>query len=360
MYVTVYTSFEDIPPPVSAALRYPVWSNYLTSIDWYECLYHTSFSRNEKLRVYVVTTDSKKPHLALFCVHRTDSRHLGALTNFYSTDFSPCEFGDTDEVNEAYRTLARFLLNEEPSWQSIELRYLPESSTLSNPLIQELATAGFYFYRYPLYENWHTAVSGVAFDDYYAGLSSRTRNTIRRKANKLANTGNVDIRFFEENDENLTTGIADYVEIYNNSWKNSEPYPDFIPTLARTCAKLGILMLGVLYLGNRPIAAQFWILTPVRAIIYKLAYVESYAPMSPGSVLSKALFERAFVKTAPSEIDYGIGDENYKREWMDSVRRVYSIHGYNKKTLSGLCSTIAYRARSILKSMLPATSEPSK
>src|SRR5690606_28805628 len=97
-----------------------------------------------------------------------------------------------------------------------------------------------------------------SFDQYFATLSSRTRNTVSRKEKKFSKgDGNrVDI---VTGSDGLEEALAAYRKVYDASWKVPEPYPDFIPGLARACAAEGCLRLGVAYVGGEPAAAQFWI-----------------------------------------------------------------------------------------------------
>lgn len=36
-----------------------------------------------------------------------------------------------------------------------------------------------------------------------------------------------------------------------------------------------------------------------------------------------------------SEVDYGVGSENYKRDWMTEVRRIEGLQAFNTKTNAG-------------------------
>ncbi|MFX6011244.1 GNAT family N-acetyltransferase, partial [Acinetobacter baumannii] len=67
--------------------------------------------------------------------------------------------------------------------------------------------------------------------------------------------------------ERLVAGIAAYQAVYAQSWKMADPYPDFVPGLIRLCARRGGLRLGVAWLGDKPVAAQIWIVANGRADI---------------------------------------------------------------------------------------------
>src|SRR3989440_2029523 len=56
------------------------------------------------------------------------------------------------------------------------------------------------------------------------------------------------------------------------------------------------------------------------AWIHKLAYDEAAKALSPGTILSMAMFRAAIDEDRVSRIDYGTGDDAYKREDRKSTR----------------------------------------
>ena len=200
-----------------------------------------------------------------------------------------------------------------------------------------------------MYDNWFLDVSDDDFDAYYAGRSSRLRNTIKRKEKKLQKLHGYNIELFVEPGPGLDKAIDDYVSVYNSSWKNPEPFPDFSRNLIELCARLGLLRLGILYIESRPAAAQLWITTADKALIYKLAYDSEYGEFSAGSILSREMFRRAIDIDNVREIDYGVGSENYKRDWMDSVRTLHGMVAFNTGTMGGLALSLVERAKRLVK-----------
>jgi CelD/BcsL family acetyltransferase involved in cellulose biosynthesis len=87
---------------------------------------------------------------------------------------------------------------------------------------------------------------------------------------------------------------------------------------------------------GKPAAAQLWINTERTALIYKLSYDEQYRDFGVGSILSKELFRVAIDEDRVSEIDYGVGSEPYKKDWMASVRKIEGTEAYNQRTLMGM------------------------
>ena len=118
---------------------------------------------------------------------------------------------------------------------------------------------------------------------------------------------------------------AQYEEIYGQSWKPSEGSPAFLRRFAEEEGAAGRLRLAVATAEGRPVAAQLWTVEGGTAFIHKLAYVEDAKPLSPGTTLSAALSRQVIEQDHVTLIDFGTGDDPYKRDWMDSQRPRYRL-----------------------------------
>lgn len=136
-------------------------------------------------------------------------------------------------------------------------------------------------------------------------------------------------------DDQLEPAIAAFQEVYLSSWKKPEPFPEFVPSLIRRLATLGMLRLGIAWLQGRPIAAQLWIVGQDKASIYKVAYHEDFAAYSPGTVLTAHLMQHVIDRDHVKEVDFLIGDDKYKQIWMSHRRERWGIVAYNPRTLIG-------------------------
>ncbi|MFN3452574.1 MAG: hypothetical protein ACK4ZE_10500, partial [Sphingorhabdus sp.] len=56
-----------------------------------------------------------------------------------------------------------------------------------------------------------------------------------------------------------------------------------------------------------------------------LAHRESAKPLSAGTTLSAALFERVIDVDRVDLVDFGTGNDPYKREWMEDMRPRFRI-----------------------------------
>ena len=335
--VNVYSSFQEVPAAVRERLSYPTQPNFLLSLDWFSLLFETTLRNSLWPRIYVVEDGVGTVEGALFCgvARRGAVRRLMSLTNFYTLEYSPALVQEGVMINALVERIVKYIAAERPRWDSIDFRLLkpetPEVRSLSNSLV----SSGFNAYPFFQFENWYAVSQGTAFNTYFNERASQVRNTIARKQKKLEKTHNISVRVIRGASDELDAAVQDFITVYNRSWKRPEPYPAFIPALANACAKLGTLRLGLLYVDGRPAAGQLWINTDTKAIIYKLAYDEDYRELGVGSILSKELFRIAIDDDHVAEIDYGVGSEPYKKDWMSSVRKIEGVEAFNRRTLWG-------------------------
>lgn len=348
MNVSTYRSFQDVPYEVRQCLSYPAQPNFFLSFDWFSLLFETSLSSTLEPRIYVLQDDQEKPAGALFCgVARAGSgavRQLLNLANFYTLEFSPSLVQGSDR-HTMTRHLIEYIAVEHPRWDSIRWTFMNSDTEEIRYVLDYFTKTGFSAYSYFQYENWYATTNNQSFETYFSERPSQLRNTISRKQKKLIKTHGFEIKVIDHESPELESVVRDFIAIYNNSWKNPEPFPDFIPALAAICARLGILRLGVLYVNGVPAAGQIWITTSRKAIIYKLAYADQYRELGVGSILSQELFRIALDQDRVDEIDYGVGSEPYKKDWMSSVRTIEGIEAFNRKTPLGLLLSI----REVLK-----------
>ena len=85
------------------------------------------------------------------------------------------------------------------------------------------------------------------------------------------------------------------------------------------------MRLGVAYAEGAAVAAQLWTVEGNTAWIHKLAHTEESKPLSPGTTLTAALFAHVIDGDRVALVDFGTGNDGYKRDWMEQVRPRYRL-----------------------------------
>ena len=190
------------------------------------------------------------------------------------------------------------------------------------PMIKGVRRAGLVPLHFGHFGNWHLSVAGVDWARYLAARPGALRSAIVRRSNRLLPRATFAM---VSGGDQLESGLADYMRVYDASWKGPEPFPQFNPALMRAAAASGSLRLGLLHVGGVPIAAQFWLLHgPPKARwagVQKLAHDTAHHASAPGTVLTALMVRHLLDGEAAAELDFGRGDDPYKEQWTGERRQ---------------------------------------
>jgi hypothetical protein len=362
--VYVYTDFEKLPKAYKTLFQdTQTASDIFQSLPWFRNLAATGLAKDTLLRIYAIESPAETgtPLLILPMCHqssgpkRFSSRHLSALSTFYTSLFSPIigfsPVLSRSPLDKNLHTVIKAITSEYPRWDTIDLHPLDINSPTFPLLTNAFRKNGMAVQRYFCFGNWYLNVNGRTFQDYYRTLPSKLRNTLERKSRQLENANRLRVQIFSGNDE-LDIGIGAYEKIYHASWKKPETHPEFIPGLIRTCAEQGWLRLGIAYIDEQPAAAQIWIVYNKVASIYKLAYDEQFAPFSIGTILTARLMRHVIDVDRVREVDYLTGDDDYKKDWMSDRRERAGLVAFNLRTLHGILAACKNLGGHALKNII--------
>lgn len=307
---------------------------------WYHVLSRHGTDKAIAPRLYLDDRDS--PALALVC-GRASARRLASLSTYYSTEHGPIYAADEPRLAAALAEIARGLAEEKPGWHRLQLAGLDPADPVYPALIVAFRRAGWAVFPYFDSGTWYEETAGLDFARYLAARPGSLRNTWRRRAARLDAEKRASFGFYED-DGALDAAIRDYETIYHASWKEAEPYPDFTPALIRAAAETGALRLGILKLDGTPAAAQLWLHWRGRSTIYKLSHDRRFDALSPGTVLTMRMIARALERDRPVEINFGRGDDAYKKLWLTKRRERWGLVIVNPRTLGGRALALRERA----------------
>ena len=330
--VEVFQHPDQFPPDVQQLFANAEQENFQLGVPWLRNLVNTVFPEHGGVRIYVLRKQSKPVAALPVLAKKTAlSQQVESLSNYYTAVYAPL-------VEEGLNVrdlvpLVRAVRDAHAPLGSLRFAPMNPESTSYRLLLGALQATGLVPFRFFCFGNWYLQ----ADDNWITYLKNRSgtlRSTLKRMTKKFAADGGT--LELVRGGADLDRGVAAYERVYALSWKQAEPYPNFIPGLVRTCAERGWLRLGVAWLKGEPIAAQIWIVANGNANIYKVAYDEAYKAYAPGTLLTAMLMEQAIEKDRVAEVDYLIGDDPYKMTWMSHRRERWGIIAYNPKTLNGI------------------------
>ena len=301
---------------------------------WYDLMARYGVPPATETRLYSDERAGSESALVLQVVAGNGRRRLASLANAYSVEHGILAAQGAD-LPVGIGAIFEEMLKEFPRWDAVALEELDPLAPSFRAAIAALRGAGFFVECVFNFGTWFEETAGMSFADYVAQRPSELRNTWRRKHRRLAAGGRLKTVFYAKA-VGIEQAIADYQTIYAQSWKPAEMYPDFIPALIRLAAAEGALRLAISTLDGIPAAAQFWIVWNGRAIIYKLAHDQRFDDFSLGTLLTMEMIERVLFEDRPYEINFGRGDDPYKKLWLPQRRERWGITAANPRTRRGL------------------------
>lgn len=244
-----------------------------------------------------------------------ERRTIVALANWYTFRIVPLITQGADQA-ALLSALAADLSGQAPH---ITLAPLANENGEASQIEAAFRGAGWTVFREACDVNHILPITGRNYAEYLAARPGQLRTTLKRKSGKVK--VQIETAF---NPESWTA----YEAIYAQSWKPEEGCPPFLREFAEAEGAAGRLRMGLAFADGEPVAAQFWTVEHGTAFIHKLAHTEASKPLSPGTTLSAALFEQVIDRDRVELVDFGTGDNPYKRDWMDAVRPRYRLEMY--------------------------------
>ncbi len=357
MRVEKYNTFEDLPRKYDKLFEEAERENFFNSLLWYRALADTVLGSGEELRLYGVEDDTPETTPVGLFVARVASgqragrakRCLNSFDTFYTLRGGPILRPSAENQREVLRVMFASIYAERPRWDVISLKLLDRDSPVFDYIVEDLRAAGMFVEPYFQFGNWYEELTGRSFDAYVADRGKSVRKNLSWMYRRLTRSGRLSIALVTD-EVGLENAIEAYRNVYAASWKPPEEYPNFIERLVRDCAAGGYLRLGNLYLDGQPVATQLNIVFADQTIIYKTAYDKRVEKnLSTGGLLTLHLMQHLIDVDRVSLIDFGLGDEPYKKSWMSKRRERWGVMAYNMRTVRGALSGHIARSRNFAR-----------
>jgi hypothetical protein len=321
-------------------------------VDWLSNLASNALAEHEQAVLFVARR-APDNFVALPMKLDLHNGHAHALGNFYTSAYSPVI--NSEKPESLLLNLFQHLANN-PKITRLTVSPMARDTPYFDQIRKSIDQAGWKgIHSYFCFGNWIHELNGASYQSYLATRPSQLRNTITRRTRQFlaGNRGKLEL---VQGGPLLEESIGQFVAVYNESWKQEEPYTDFIPNLLRLSASRGWLRLGIASYDNEPVASQIWLVSNNTAYIFKLAYHEKFKQLSPGTVLTAYMMEHVIDEDAVSQIDFLSGDDDYKEDWMSVRRERFGIAAINPVGLRGKGILFAHLLKELAKNFRRGTS----
>ncbi len=327
-------NFLSLPAGLAAVFGRSGRTSFFELPQWYDLMARFGVPDGTEIRVFTDERPGSMVAVPLRVAAENQRRCLASLANFYSVEHGVIAAPEAD-LEKGFAAILSDIQASRPRLDCLRVLELDPRDSSYRALCRALRNAGFLVECALASGTWFEDTAGLTFADYYAERPSALRNTWRRKRHSLDRSGRLRTAFYPGS-ISIAEAITDYQITYAASWKAAEPFPHFMPALIELAAELGALRLGIYYIDRSPAAAQFWILWDGRAVIYKLAHDERFDTLSLGTLLTMEMIERVLQSDHPREINFGRGDDPYKKLWLPQRRERWNINAFNSRTIPGL------------------------
>lgn len=345
MTVSVYPSFSALPPSYRGLLDADRSGSLFHRPEWYENFARHGLSGSARLSLFAVEDGSAPRSLLVgFEDRRLGPVGRGRRVHFTHPDhveFHPFLREPARDLPSCFEPIASHLEQRPNAYDEVRFGPLVDGSQLFGEIRRAFVTKGFIVRKHLMFANWYDEVSAGSAREYLDQRSSvlqssAKRRARRRKARRLAREAGAEFQLVTGG-QGLQQGIADYVRVTAGSWQGSEgTAASYISNTIERAASLGCLRLGLMYADGRPATGQFWTLSGGTATCYRISYDRRFAQHSLGSSLTRRMIEHLIDVDRVARIDFGSGDETYKKRWVGRRRELWGLVAFNPRTPRGL------------------------
>lgn len=301
----------------STQLDHRYGTRLFDTLNWFDMLAKHCFA-DAQLHIAHSVLDNGGAHNSAWMPLIDDGKMLSALANWYSFSYAPLFVGANDDAVRL-SLIAELARNLRGVRAHISLYPVVDDIGSATMIVRAFRRAGWISMATPMGSNHILHLNGRDFATYWASRPGSLRSGVKRKGSGKP--------FVFTIERELTDSLWDeYLRVYDVSWKQPEPYPALLRAVAQDAAARGALRLGIARQADgSAIAAQIWTIEGDTALIHKLAHDRALDKQSPGTLLSHHMFAHVIDGDHVALIDYGTGDNDHKRQWMEEERPMMRI-----------------------------------
>lgn len=355
MKTRVFNRFSEIPSSYEELFSDVDGRNYFFGGSWFKNFVISALELAAHCRIYAIENNDFESRPRAVLVTRTPANHdgsifhrqllrrrnLSSMTSHQSVFYGPILSKSDNESEAVLRKLVEVICAETPPWTMIDFSRFDSRYCDFELLSDAFRSARMVVCRYKFAINRYEDVKGKNFTEFLKSRPSVVRITYQRMARNFYSKFHGHFELVHD-ESDVESAILSYERVLSNSWKESESFPNHSAGLIRSSAAAGTLRLGFLYIDDQPISAQIWIVSAGRATAYKMHYDLSVKRYSVGSILTMKMCEHVIDVDNVEEINLGVGDEFYKRNWASQKRTLDGFLAFNPRTVFGVMALITY------------------
>jgi lipid II:glycine glycyltransferase (peptidoglycan interpeptide bridge formation enzyme) len=280
-------------------------------------------------------------------------RSLEIIGNIYSSRRGAIVKNGKEE--ELANWFVQYLLYDYRSeWDLIDFCDLSPQDRFISAILEKLNKLRICTVRQDLYANIVTDLSNFSSaEEFYSVLSKNWRRNIVKSINKHVRGGEFSIWLLQDSSQDVKSAVSSYYKIYSESWKKNEADPEFHGKLAFSLSnKQKVRIFFLCYRSNsekekdnyslkKPndhrsnyiiaakapdqidaIAALYCIIHAKRVYLLKVCHNESYANLSPGTLLWWYAIKYLIDNEKCFQLDFQKGDQPYKYNWNGKIKEI--------------------------------------
>lgn len=361
MKARVFRNLDSVPSIYREFLNQIEHDNFFYGARWFDNFSNTALEPHATVHIYAVEDGASTPRPRALLMARSPAgqngsllqdrslgeRTLASMTSYQSMTFAPLVRDEEEDLETVMHVLVKKICSERPSWSLIDLNLMDPTSPVFQAAEAAFREEGMRVYPYVYAECVYERIEGRSFAEFLQSRRSVVRKTFQRRLRSLERQGEGRFELIA-GPADVERGILNYERVCAQSWKDAEPFPKHTAGLIRASAAADALRLGFLYFGDEPIATQIWIVSSGKASIYKLHYNLGFKKYSVGSVLTARMMEHAIDVDRVEEVNFGVGSQPHKRDWLHKSRPLGGLLVFNPRTAGGIREFVRYRSRKVL------------
>ncbi|RIK75589.1 MAG: hypothetical protein DCC67_15080 [Planctomycetota bacterium] len=320
--------------------------SFFQTLEWLEIAWG-NYRLPQKLRVVLVERDGQPVGIVPFCV-RVEQRRMGRLRvlTYPLDDWGPFFGPIGPEPQVALQAAIEHVAATPRDWDFIDLRWVDESAPEFMVAGEALRSAGYSFITRPRMEVRICRMT-EGWEAYVASRSRNWRREMRRHHELLEKAGGpVNLVRYRpaagSGDEAAHLEVYDVCErIAAHSWQAaaesqstlcSPRVRDVLRRLHVAAARLGMLDVNILTVGDRPVAYNYNYFAAGRILGLRCGFDQTAGLENCGKLLLYKMLEDAAVR-GDVEYNFGPGRQPYKDRFATEMRRAYTFRHYARYSL---------------------------